>query len=136
MCNVFLQEKLNIFNNQAFEYTNKIAPGVSNTYDFIVKNNSQKDFKYLCQFYETTEYKVNLKYRLKKDGEYIIGDEKKWVTADELLTAEIVLAAGEENKYSLDWTWFDDDVNDTLAGKNMTSVYRLNIRFYLEENVE
>ena len=84
--------------------------------------------------YEVSEYKVNLKYRLKRNGEYVIGNESNWVSASELTTAFTKLNKGGSDNYSLDWKWFDEDNTlDTIAGENMTSEYKLNIRFYFEQ---
>ena len=92
------------------------------------------DIKYYIEMYEESEYKVNLKYRLKKNGSYVIGNDSKWVTADELKTEFSKLNNGSTDSYALDWKWFDDDDElDNNAGENMTSEYKLNIRFYFEE---
>ena len=131
--NYIYQQNLNIFNNAAFNYTNKIAPGVSNTYNFKVNNTSKEDIKYYVEMYEQTEYNINLKYRLRRNGSYIIGNNDKWVGADELKTIFKDLKASDYDSFELDWKWFDDDVNDTTIGQNMTSEYKLNIRFYFEE---
>lgn len=131
--NYIYQQNLNIFNNSAFEYTNKIAPGVSNTYHFVVHNSTNTNLKYYLQMYENSEYKINLKYRLRKNNEYIIGDDNTWVTASDLKTAFSKINSSSSDSYSLDWKWFDDDKNDTIAGKNMTTEYKLNVRFYFEK---
>lgn len=131
--NYIYQQNLNIFNNAAFEYTNKIAPGVSNTYNFKTNNTSNKDFTYYVEMYEESEYKINLKYRLKRNGSYVVGNDSKWVTAEELKTEYTRLNHGESDNYSLEWKWFDDnDALDNAAGENMTSEYKLNIRFYFK----
>ena len=126
------QQNLEIFNNATYEYTNKIAPGVSNTYQFVVHNSSDQNLNYYVEMYEITEYKVNLKYRLKKNGEYVVGSSSHWVSASDLKTAMARINSGVSDKYTLDWKWFDDDVNDTIAGKSMTDTYKLNIRFRFE----
>lgn len=130
--NYVYQQKLNIFNNAAFQYTNKIAPGVSNTYEFKTNNTSSDSIKYYIEMYENSEYDINLKYRLKRNGSYIIGDDNTWVDVEELKTTYKVLNGNSSDNYSLDWKWFDDDDKDTIVGENMTSEYKLNIRFYFE----
>ena len=84
------------------------------------------------EMYEESEYPVNLKYRLKNGNNYVIGNETKWVTVDELKTSFKRLNKGASDNYSLEWKWFDDDANDNIAGENMESEYKLNIRFYFE----
>ena len=134
--NYIYQQNLQIFNNAAFQYTDKIAPGVSNTYHFVVHNSTKMKLKYYVEMYENTEYKVNLKYRLKRNNSYVIGNNNKWVTSNELKTEFSKINAYTSDNYSLDWKWeYEDgkDNEDTLAGENMTSKYKLNIRFYFEE---
>ena len=131
--NYVYQQKLKVFENPAYEYTNKIAPGSQNTYQFIVHNSSEMNLRYRVEMYDQSQYKVNLKYRLKRNGEYVLGSDNSWVTANELITEFSRINSGKSDKYSLDWKWFDDDYNDTIAGKNMTDLYKLYIRFYFEE---
>lgn len=131
--NYLYQQRLEIFNNAAYQYTNKIAPGVFNTYHFVVHNSSNVNLKYYVEMYEDTEYQVNLKYRLKRNNSYVVGNENVWVTADELKTEFQNITKSSSDSYSLDWKWFDDNnVIDTIAGENMTSLYKLNIRVHFE----
>ena len=130
--NYIYQQNLNIFNNSAFEYTNKIAPGVGNTYQFIVHNSMKEKVKYYLKLYEETKYDINMKYRLSKNNEYVIGSENKWVSAKDFQTSYYKLNELSSDKYSLDWKWFDNDKQDTFIGKNMNEEYKLNVRFYFE----
>lgn len=132
--NYLYLQKLNIFTNSAYEYTNKIAPGVSNTYQFVVHNSSDSKIKYKIGMLENTDYKINLVYRLKNNGSYIIGNDNKWVSVDKLNTSYLSLEPGVSDSYSLDWKWLydKDDVSDTIAGKNMDNEYKLNIKVYFE----
>lgn len=83
--------------------------------------------------YEQTEYNINLKYRLRRNGSYVVGSDDNWVSANELKTEFKNLKTSNYDSFELDWKWFDDDANDTTIGQNMTSEYKLNIRFYFEE---
>ena len=133
--NYIYQKKLEIFNNAAFEYTNKIAPGSSNTYHFVVHNSTDTKLQYYLQMYEQSEYNINLKYRLKRNNNYIIGNENNWVNVNELKTAFSKINFGTSDSYSLDWKWeYEDgnDIQDTFVGENINSMYELNIRFYFE----
>ena len=127
------QQKLQMFENPSYEYTNKIAPGSHNIYQFVVHNSSTMNLKYKITMYEQTPYKVNLKYRLRRNGYYLLGGYDNWITADELVTSFSTLNASKNDVYHLEWKWFDDDYNDTIAGENMRDVYKLFIRFYFEE---
>ena len=129
--NYVYQQKLEIFTNQAFEYTNKIAPGVSNSYDFKVHNENDDAIQYKIKMSEQSEYKVNLKYRLIKNNSYIIGNGSRWVSANELVTSMMRLEGNSIDTYRLDWKWFDHS-SDTIAGEKMRSTYKLFVRFDFE----
>ena len=124
------QQTLDIFKNSAFKNNNIIAPGSSNVYEFVVKNSSKKNAGYYLEMKEITEYPINIKYRLKCNGVFVVGDKDHWVTANELKTQYKTLKAGKSDNYSLDWCWFHDDENDTFVGSNMTSEYQLNVDIY------
>lgn len=131
------QRNLRVFENAAFEYTNKVAPGVSNSYDFKVHNETNNRIRYNVQFEEESEYPINLLYRLKREGNYIVGDETNWVSASELTVAAMKLLDSDGiDTYTLDWKWpYDGGVDDadTNAGKNMASEYSLGIKINFEE---
>ena len=58
------------------------------------------------------------------------------VQANELKTSFSGLDIKDSDKYSLDWKWeyeSGDDNKDTYIGENMDDVYKLNIRFYIEQ---
>ena len=130
------QRNLKIFENAAFQYTNKIAPGVSNSYDFRVNNTTLKAINYSVNFEENTEYAINLRYRLKREGNYVVGGENEWVSASELDSAMKYLPSNGVDNYTLDWEWPYEggtDDADTEAGENMTSEYTLGIKIMFEE---
>ena len=134
--NYVYHNKLRIFENPYFEFTNKIAPGVSNSYSFVVHNGSKIDIKYYVEMYKECNYDLDLKYRLKRNGKYVIGNEDKWVSPEELKTAFKNLNSGKDDRYTLDWKWDyesgKDDV-DTYIGENMEDVYKLNVKFHFEQ---
>ncbi len=130
------QNNLHIFENAAFEYTNKIAPGVSNSYDFRVHNETKKAVNYSIVFEENSEYAINMRYRLKRGGAYIIGNDDTWVSASELTSAMRYLSSNGIDNYTLDWEWpYEGGVDnaDTEAGEKMTSEYNLGIKINFEE---
>ena len=130
------QRALKIFENAAFEYTNKIAPGVSNSYNFKVHNETDNAIRYNIEFVEDSEYAINMRYRLKRAGEYIVGSDTKWVNANELASALKALPMDGIDTYTLDWEWpyeSGHDVLDTEIGENMVSEYGLKIKINFEE---
>ena len=130
------QRDLKIFENVAFQYTSKIAPGVSNSYDFRVHNTTLKAINYSINFEETSEYAINMHYRLKREGNYVVGDDDTWVSASELISAMKYLSSNSTDNYTLDWEWPYEggtDVADTEAGEKMASEYSLGIKITFEE---
>ncbi len=130
------QKNLRIFENATFEYTTKIAPGVSNSYNFKVHNETDNTVRYNIEFEGNSEYAFYMRYRLKRAGNYVVGSETEWVAADELASAFKELVADGVDSYTLDWEWPYEsgrDELDTEIGENMVSEYSLGITVNFEE---
>lgn len=130
------QRYLKIFENVAFEYTSKIAPGVSNSYDFRVHNTTLQSIQYKVEFSEGSEYPINMLYRLRRNGDYLVGDADTWVHAADLASAFLNLSGNGTDNYTLDWEWPYEggtDVADTEAGEKMASEYNLGIKITFGE---
>lgn len=112
----YSKNTLNIFSNPAYENKAVLAPGSSNSYEFVIKNKVNRKVKYKLEFLEDSEYKINMRYRLKRNGKYIVGNEDEWVNTDDINLMEIEVDYGKEDDYTLDWKWFDGE-NDNLIGK-------------------
>lgn len=123
--------KLRIFENTAYSLEDKIAPGVSNLYQFIIRNANDFNIKYSIEMVETNSSNINMKYRLKKDNVYVSGSDNVWVNASELNVNGVQLATKSMSVYSLEWKWFDSE-NDTSIGKEVTN-YSLGINVIATE---
>lgn len=116
----------------------KLSPGDNGTYDFVLNNNSNRDVKYDINFIEVNEYKANMLYKLKKNNEYIAGDDNTYVKYDELNTKENFLGKGIKDNYILYWKWVDSP-NDTAVGRaaaENTVTYTLKINVKTMEAIE
>ncbi len=124
--------KLKIFENKSYFVRNdRIAPGSQNSYQFIIRNNNDFAITYYFKINEENQHGIDMRYRLKCNGEYIIGNDQKWVTVEELTHDNINLANKSYNTYTLDWKWFEgDNKTDTEIGKNIDANYNLNIEFF------
>jgi hypothetical protein len=130
------QKSIHIFESPAFEYTETIAPGVSNSYDFQVHNTTLTAIKYNVQFEEDSEYAINMRYRLKLNNNYVVGNDSTWVTAAELESGLTYLPGDATDTFTLDWEWPYEggtDEADTLAGEEMMSKYSLGVKIGFEE---
>lgn len=131
--NYVYQNNLNIFRNPAFNYKNKIAPGSHNTYNFQVHNSSNMTLNYNIDFSVESEYDINLKYRIRKNNEYIAGDENNYVSINDISIPLTLLNSDSTDNYSIDWKWFDNDENDNIIGENMKEEYKLMIHIYFDQ---
>lgn len=119
--------EVRIFSNPAYEYTSKIAPGSSNSYTFVIKNNIDYDVLVDLEMLEENPYKVNMKYKLRSKGKYLAGNDKTYVDISELQLKNVKIKAHQSVSYILDWKWIDS-ANDTEIGeKKIDANYKLTI---------
>lgn len=124
---------LNIFTHSVSHINgNKIAPGTENIYNFYIKNTNNFDIIYNLYITEENNYNINMKYRLKYKGEYIVGNENGYVSAQELSQTNIELARNKLDEYALEWKWIESD-NDTEVGRNLEANYKLNLKIVAQQ---
>lgn len=113
----------------------KIAPGDSGSYDFMINNNTNKNVKYNVTFDEENEYNINLRYKLKRNNEYIAGSSSEWVKFTDLNVINKILNNKNNDTYTLEWKWVDAE-NDTTVGRTPGAYYKLNIHISALETDE
>ena len=99
------KEQLSIFKDSSYVVNGKIAPESSGTYEFIIKNSTKYNVKYDVTFSEINDYHITMKYKLKKNNEYIISD---WITYSKLAQSNIKLNTNSSDTYYLEWKWFNN----------------------------
>ena len=72
------KNELRIFANPVYNFKNIVAPGSHNMYKYIINNNEKFDVLYGLKFLEDNKDSINMKFKLKRNGEYIIGDDLNW----------------------------------------------------------
>lgn len=117
------QEDINVFGDSTYVVKGKIAPESTGTYQFVVKNSTKYNVKYDITFSETNNYSINMKYKLKRNNDYIINE---WVTYSQLKQTNIELNKNSSDTYYLEWKWFEGS-NDNSIGKDVNSKYGLSI---------
>ena len=122
---------LRIFTNSMYSIEPKILPESSNVYKFVVKNNTNYNVKYLIKFLETNPYDINMRYRLKRGNNYVVGNDNEWVIYSALNLNNISLNANTDHIYYLEWKWVSSD-NDTEIGSNVNASYKLDIKIEAE----
>lgn len=121
-----MESQLRIFEDSLYDDRNLIAPHSTNTYEFIVRNRTGATLDYNIAFEEYNPNNINMKYRLVKDGKYVAGDKKTWVTFSELNQAMRTIHTDTNDTYYLEWQWFDSD-NDTEIGETNNAEYQIKI---------
>ncbi len=118
-----------IFENPLYDRGKLIAPESKNTYEFTIKNSTGYKLIYKIDFIEENPYYINMKYKLKKNGTYIVDS---YSIASALNIANIVLDVNSSDVYDLEWYWISSS-NDTEIGKTPNASYSLKIDIEAEE---
>ena len=119
-------EDLNIFNNIIFNGEKKISPHSYGEYKFKIENTINSNITYNISMKEMNQHNINMKYKLKLDNIYIIGDSEIWKDVEDLNIKDIIVTANSRNIYTLEWYW-EDSPNDTYIGELDYAEYKLNI---------
>lgn len=125
------ETNLNIFTDSMYGKNGKIAPESSNTYKFVVNNNTKYNLKYKISFTEENQHNINIKYKLKKNGSYIVDH---YVSYNEISKSDLLLNSNSKDTYLLEWKWISSD-NDTDIGINAREndvKYKLKIKVEAE----
>lgn len=125
-------KELSIFNNSYFNGEAKIAPGVSGTYNFTVENFGNTKMKYDIDFTDENPYNINLKFKIKYNGNYVAGNETTWADYNAMDQVNREINAGAKDLYTIEWKWVDAP-NDTEVGEADGSYYKLHVKAYAEE---
>lgn len=127
-------KELNIFNNSYFKDEALIAPGVQGKYNFVVVNETPVNFKYNINFEEVNQYGVNMVFKIKRNGEYIAGNEDTWLDKGTIDFLNYKLNAKTEDLYTVEWKW-EDAENDTDVGEIKGANYKLNVKVTATQEV-
>ena len=125
-------KELSIFNNSYFNGQAKIAPGVNGIYNFTVENFGNTKMKYDIDFTDENPYNINLKFKIKYNGNYVAGNETTWADYNAMDQVNREINAGAKDLYTIEWKWVDAP-NDTEVGEADGSYYKLHVKAYAEE---
>ena len=129
--------QLNIFENEKFNGQKIIAPNSKGTYTFCIKNITDTDVIYNILFNDKMKHPINMKYRLKKDNNYIVGNEARYVEIKDLNINDIIITKDSINVFTLEWYWEDNDKKDTIVGSQKSDqYYTLNLGIYSKEYIK
>ena len=124
-------EDLNIFKNPDFLNQKIIAPMSSSSYHFVVKNTFNEKLIYSIKTEEINKLGVNMKYRLKLNNVYVIGNETTYVNIQNLNLNNVILFENSSDIYTLEWKWENSD-NDTKIGESEYGDYKLKLNIQAE----
>lgn len=114
-----------------------VSPGDKGSYDFVVNNNTKGIYKYKLSLDETNIYNVNMRYKIKRNGKYIVGNSNTYVKISNVNIEDKILKSNEKDNYTIEWKWVDA-ANDTEVGRTDGAYYtlKLNIQSYRATGVE
>lgn len=127
--NWYKNENINLFQNLNKNGEKIIFPGESGTYNFMVSNNSSQDIYYKFSMEDKNYQNINIKYRLKMNNIYIIGNENNWVSIDNMRLNNIYGLKDSKTIYTLEWKWENSD-NDTQLTKEGLATYTVYVNIY------
>ncbi len=119
-------KELDMFRNFYFHDEAIIAPGVKGTYNFTVENDTIHDFIYNITFTEENPYKVNMVYKIKLNGEYIVGSATEWKRHEDFTKYDLPLNSPRIDLYEVEWKWEDTDY-DTEIGETPGAYYKMHV---------
>lgn len=127
--------ELDMFKNFHFEDRAIIAPGVFGSYSYTVENESDSDFIYYIRYQEQNPYKVNMKYKLRVNGNYIVGEDGEWHDYKEMERTDVYIKANSKDIYTVEWKWVDAE-NDTEVGTTEGANYKMHIDIVANQVME
>lgn len=131
-------KEIDVFKNKYFNDKSIIAPGVEGDYSFTVENESESNFNYNIAFTEENPYNVNMVYKLKLNGEYVLGNENDWVKGADLSRKDIQLNAKTNDIYTVEWRWEDTDYDTEIGvlGGPGGAYYKMFIKVEAEQIID
>lgn len=131
-------KELDIFNNKYFEDKSIIAPGVEGDYSFTVENESESKFNYDITFTEENPYNVNMVFKVKVNGEYVLGNADNWVKGADLFRKDLFLNARSNDVYTIEWRWEDTDYDTEIGvlGGPDGAYYKMYINVVAEQIID
>ena len=93
-----------------------IAPGMRGEYRFTIRNGSPVDVTGVFRFEEDNKAGIDMRFRLRQNGELISSEE--FVPLDELELTPAYLSSDSTSAFVLEWYWSHNDPVDTWAGEN------------------
>lgn len=103
----------------------------SSSYHFVVKNTFNEKLIYSIKTEEINKLGVNMKYRLKLNNVYVIGNETTYVNIQNLNLNNVILFENSSDIYTLEWKWENSD-NDTKIGESEYGDYKLKLNIQSE----
>lgn len=127
--NWYKNENINLFQNINKNGEKIIWPGASGSYSFIINNKSSQDIYYKFNMQDKNEDNINIKYRLKMNNTYILGDETTWLSIENMNIDNIYELKDSKTIYTLEWKW-EYSNNDTQIAKEGLATYTVYIDIY------
>ena len=131
----YSNENINLFKRVNGNGEKVIFPGDTGDYEFVLKNTNNVPVLYSLKISENNKDNINVKYRLKLNNVYVIGDEHTYESVEKLDLNDIKILENAKSLYTLEWKWEEAD-NDAELIKNGLATYRIYIDIYSKSTGE
>lgn len=119
---------LDIFQTVKYLDEKLIYPGITGEYRFNIENYTLKNISYKLTFSIENPKNVNIKFKLKRNGTYIVGNEEEYVTYDKLSQEELKLKTKMGDTYLLEWKWIEAANDNETTSKTERANYKVDIK--------
>lgn len=125
----YANENINLFKRINQNAEKLIFPGDYGSYEFILNNTNNLPVYYNLKISEENKDRINIKYKLKLNNVYIIGDKDEYESIDKMDLKEIKIMENAKSLYTLEWKWEKSD-NDLEIVRKGLATYRIYIDVY------
>lgn len=119
---------LDIFNTVKYIGEKLIYPGIEGSYDFNIENYTSKNISYRLSFSIENPKNVNILFKLKRNGKYITGDQKNYVSYYKLNQDNLNLKSKMGDTFILEWKWIEAQNDNDTTSKTERGNYKINIK--------
>lgn len=124
-----LNDNINLFKTTNSKGEKIIYPGETGKYDFIIENVDMIPIYYKISISDDNKNNINMKYKLKQNNVYVVGNEDVYENIEKLNLQEIKIMEKAKALYTLEWKW-EETEKDLELGKQGLATYRIYIDIY------
>lgn len=118
---------LEIFKNDEYFNEKLLYPGEKGNYKFYIENYTLKNIGYKLTFSLENDKNANIMYKLKRNGQYVVGKENEYANYTQLTQIGLKLKAKTGDMYTLEWKWVEASNDNQTTNPVTRGKYKLSI---------